>query len=99
MTALERRAETSLWPLVAQLMRTQGLAGLAVAVVQDGEVALARGFGTRDVRTGEPVTPDTLFHLASVSKPFVATAVVGLATAGPRPCSTSTPRSSGGSPS
>ncbi|KQY46712.1 serine hydrolase domain-containing protein [Cellulomonas sp. Root137] len=79
MTALERRAETSLWPLISQFMRTQGLAGLAVAVVQDGEVALARGFGTRDVRTGDPVTPDTLFHLASVSKPFVATAAVGLA--------------------
>jgi len=82
-TSLERRAETSLWPLIEQLMQTHGLAGLAVAVVQDGEVALARGFGTRDLRTGSPVTPDTLFHLASVSKPFVAAAVVGLATAGP----------------
>ena len=59
-------------------MRTHGLAGLAVGVVQDGEVALARGFGTRDVRTGAPVTPETLFHLASVSKTFVAAAVVGL---------------------
>lgn len=83
MTALERRAETSPWPLVAELMRTHGLAGLAVAVVQDGELALARGFGTRDLSTGEPVTPDTLFHLASVSKLFVATAVDQLATAGP----------------
>lgn len=82
MTALERRAETSLWPLVERLVRTHGLGGLAVAVVQDGQVALARGFGTRDVRTGDPVTPDTLFHLASVSKPFVASAVVGLATPG-----------------
>ncbi|MDQ0373515.1 serine hydrolase domain-containing protein [Cellulomonas humilata] len=78
MTSLERRAETSLWPLVDQVVRTHGLAGLAVAVVQDGEVALARGFGTRDVRTGAPVTPETLFHLASVSKTFVAAAVVGL---------------------
>ena len=59
MTSLERRAETSLWPLVEHVVRTHGLAGLAVAVVQDGEVALARGFGTRDVRTGAPVTPDT----------------------------------------
>ena len=52
--------------------------GLAIADaerVHDGEVALARGFGTGDVRTGSPVTPDTLFHLASVSKPFVAAAV------------------------
>jgi len=85
MASLERRAEASLWPLVERVVRTYGLAGLAVAVVRDGEIALARGFGTRDVRTGSPVTPDTLFHLASVSKPFVASAVVGLASAGREP--------------
>lgn len=78
MTGLERRAETSLWPLVKHVVGTHALAGLAVAVVQDGEVALARGFGTRDVRTGAPVTPETLFHLASVSKTFVAAAVVAV---------------------
>jgi D-alanyl-D-alanine carboxypeptidase len=64
-------------------VRSFGLAGVAVAVVQDGEVALCRGFGVRDVVTGEPVTPETMFHLASVSKSFVATAVLELAT--PRP--------------
>ena len=83
MTSAERRAEASLWPLIERLVQAHDLAGLAVAVVQDGEVVLARGFGTRDVRTGSPVTTDTLFHLASVSKPFVAAAVVALATAGP----------------
>lgn len=41
-----------------------------------------RGFGVRDVRTGEPVTPETMLHLASVSKPFVATAVMALAARG-----------------
>lgn len=64
-------------------MQSHGLAGLAVAVVRDGELALCRGFGTRSLVTGEPVTPETMFHLASVSKTFVATAVVELAT--PRP--------------
>ncbi len=53
---------------------------MAVAVVRDDEV-VTRGFGVRDVDTGAPVTPETMFHLASVSKPFVATAVVALATA------------------
>jgi len=77
---LKRTAEKSLWPLVEHTMRSQGLAGLAVAVVRDGEVALARGFGVRDISTGEPVTPDTMFHLASVSKSFVATAIVELTT-------------------
>ena len=58
------------------------MAGVAVAVVREGEV-VSRGFGVRDV-TGAPVTPETMFHLASVSKPFVATAVVSLATPGAR---------------
>ena len=63
-----------------RFLGSHDVAGLAVAVVRDGEV-VSRGFGVRDVGTGAPVTPETMFHLASVSKPFVATAIVSLATA------------------
>jgi CubicO group peptidase (beta-lactamase class C family) len=70
--------ETSLWPLVERLLETRDMAGVAVAVIHQGET-VARGFGVRDLRSGEPVTTETVFHLASVSKPFVATAIVGLA--------------------
>lgn len=70
-----------LWPLLEGFLGSNDAAGLAVAVVREGEV-VARCFGVRDVGTGAPVTPETMFHLASVSKPFVATAVVSLATAG-----------------
>jgi CubicO group peptidase (beta-lactamase class C family) len=49
-------------------------------VVRDENV-VSRGFGVRDLGTGAPVTSETMFHLASVSKPFVATAIVMLATA------------------
>ena len=70
--------EEGLWPLVEGLLGSHDLAGLAVAVVRDEEV-VSRGFGVRDVGTGAPVTPETMFHLASVSKPFVATAIVALA--------------------
>ncbi|MGN6577988.1 MAG: serine hydrolase domain-containing protein, partial [Nocardioides sp.] len=66
-----------LWPLVEDFVDFHEVAGLAVGVVRDGGL-VARGFGVRDVRTGDPVTPETMFHLASVSKPFVATAVVSL---------------------
>ena len=71
--------EDGLWPLVESFLRSHDAAGVAVAVVRDEEV-VARGFGVRDVASGAPVTPETMFHLASVSKPFVATAVVSLAT-------------------
>lgn len=72
--------EESLWPLLEALVGSHDVAGLAVAVVREGEVA-SRGFGVRDVGTGEPVTAETMFHLASVSKPVVATAIVSLAMA------------------
>ena len=72
--------EEGLWPLVENFLDAHDAAGLAVAVVRDEEV-VSRGFGVRDVGSGAPVTPETMFHLASVSKPFVATAIVSLATA------------------
>ena len=69
-----------MWPLVEAFLGSHEVAGLAVAVVREEEV-VSRGFGVRDVGSGAPVTPESMFHLASVSKPFVATAVVSLATA------------------
>ncbi len=77
---LRTRLEDGLWPLVEAYLGMHEVAGLAVAVVHGDEV-VARGFGVRDTGSGDPVTPETMFHLASVSKPFVATAVVSLATA------------------
>jgi len=41
-------------------------------------VVYSRGFGVRDLKTGAPVTTDTLFHIASVSKTFTATAILQL---------------------
>ena len=77
---LRASVEEGLWPLVETLLGSHDVAGLAVAVVREEEV-VSRGFGVRDVGSGAPVTPETMFHLASVSKPFVATAIVSLATA------------------
>lgn len=71
--------DAGLWPLLEALAGSPEVAGLAVAVVREGEIASC-GFGVRDVGRGAPVTPETMVHLASVSKPFVATAIVSLAT-------------------
>ena len=49
--------------------------GIAVAAIHEGEVVLARGFGSRDIERDLPVTPETLFPLASVTKSFTATAM------------------------
>lgn len=73
--SLTGRVEEHLWPLVEARLGLDDLAGVAVGICCEGEVA-TRGFGVRDVGTGDAVTADTMFHLASVSKLFVATAVV-----------------------
>jgi CubicO group peptidase (beta-lactamase class C family) len=70
--------ETTLEPLIHEIMGSHGLAGLAIAIVRDHALLYAKGFGVRNVDTREPVTPESLFHLASVSKPFVATAIMQL---------------------
>lgn len=56
--------------------------GLAVALVRDGRVAWAAGFGVADRATGAPVTPETIFQVASNSKPVAACAVLSLAAEG-----------------
>jgi CubicO group peptidase (beta-lactamase class C family) len=61
--------------LVAEIMQRTGVPGIAVAVVKDGEVVLAKGYGVREIGHPEPVDADTVFQLASVSKSVGATVV------------------------
>lgn len=49
--------------------------GASIAVVRNGEVVYLKGYGVRDITTKEPVTPDTLFALASMTKAFTSTAI------------------------
>jgi CubicO group peptidase (beta-lactamase class C family) len=49
--------------------------GYAVALIKDGRFALAKGYGLANLDDGIPITPETSFHLASVSKQFTAAAV------------------------
>lgn len=52
--------------------------GLSIAVVRDDEVVFLEGFGVRRIDKPEAVDADTVFQLASVSKPLAATTVAGL---------------------
>jgi CubicO group peptidase (beta-lactamase class C family) len=52
--------------------------GLAIAVVFQDQVVYAGGFGVRNVNTHEPVNADTVFQLASLSKPIGSTVVAEL---------------------
>lgn len=61
---------------LAQVRAESGSPGLAVGIVKDGAVFFAKGYGTANLETGAPVTTQTLFHLASITKTFVGTAVM-----------------------
>ncbi|HEX4267304.1 MAG TPA: serine hydrolase domain-containing protein [Steroidobacteraceae bacterium] len=49
--------------------------GYAVAVIEDGEFAVRKGYGLADLDDGIPITPETSFHLASLSKQFTGAAI------------------------
>lgn len=49
------------------------VSGLAVAIIKNDKVLLERGIGVTDTNTREPVTGDTVFRIASLSKGFAAT--------------------------
>jgi CubicO group peptidase (beta-lactamase class C family) len=61
--------------IVDELMASSGIPGMAVAVVHGGKTVYAKGFGVRDVGSGDSVDADTVFQLASVSKSLAATVV------------------------
>ena len=61
---------------LAERMRQYDVPGLSVAVIHNGKLAWARGWGVRDTASCAPVTPETAFQAASISK--VATAVLAL---------------------
>ncbi len=64
--------------VIASLMSRWDIPGGAVAIVKDGRLVYARGFGYADTLARETVAPDALFRIASVSKPLTAAAVLKL---------------------
>jgi beta-lactamase class C len=55
------------------LVANQRVPGLAMAIVKDGHILSARGYGITDVRAAEPIDAHTVFRLASLSKSFAGT--------------------------
>ena len=56
--------------------------GCALAVMRDGEIVYKRGYGMANLEHDVPITPATIFHVASVSKQFTAFAIALLAAEG-----------------
>ncbi len=63
-------------------MRQKHQPGLALGIVSDGELLWGRGYGDADIDAKTPVTLDTRFRIASISKTFTAVAILQLRDAG-----------------
>jgi CubicO group peptidase (beta-lactamase class C family) len=63
---------------VKEALRAWEVPGVAVAIVRDDEVVYLKGFGVRELGRDDPVTPDTVFPIASCSKAFTTAAMAVL---------------------
>jgi CubicO group peptidase (beta-lactamase class C family) len=70
--------DAKLDPFFAEKMKAAKIPGMAVAVVKGASVRWSHGYGFADIQAKKPVTADTIFMLASVSKPVNATALLTL---------------------
>lgn len=78
MTGVEVPSMKSYDKVIGDMMRKYNLPGGAVAVVHDGRLIYARGFGYADVEHKTLAQPDALFRIASVSKSLTAVAIMKL---------------------
>lgn len=64
------------------LMKGARIPGLQIALVREGRVVWQKSYGVRNAKTGDPVTDETVFEAASLTKPFFAYAVMKMADEG-----------------
>ncbi len=64
--------------VLEEIIARWGIPGLGVGIVEGNDIVYARGFGVQSLETGVPVTPDSIFCVASITKCFVATAMMQL---------------------
>ena len=78
----QRARLDSLHAYVQEQMARRHISGLSLAIIQDGNIVVARGYGVTDESTRAPVTAATLFQAGSISKPVSALGALHLVEAG-----------------
>ncbi len=67
---------------IADIMIDENISAVSVAIAVNGEIAWAEGFGLADRENGRKANKDTAHSIASITKPFTATAIMQLAEQG-----------------
>jgi CubicO group peptidase (beta-lactamase class C family) len=68
--------------LALAFMKENGVPGLAIGILRPGHPDIEKGYGVTRLGTDTAATERTVYHMASISKPFVATAMMQLVEAG-----------------
>jgi CubicO group peptidase (beta-lactamase class C family) len=74
--------DSSVDAYVRDVMAKRHIPGMALAVIRQGRVERVASYGVASLEFSVPVTPTTLFHVASVTKSFTAVAIMKLVEAG-----------------
>ncbi|HEV3484288.1 MAG TPA: serine hydrolase domain-containing protein, partial [Vicinamibacterales bacterium] len=77
-----KKALAGIDAFIERELAAQKIAGAAVGVVVGDEVVLLEGYGWRDIEAKKPVTPDTMFPIASITKQFTVASLGTLARQG-----------------
>jgi len=72
------RFKEQLEPIIKQVMQQTSMPGFAIAVVENQKIVYAAGFGVKNLKANERISPASLFHMASITRPFVATSIMQL---------------------
>jgi CubicO group peptidase (beta-lactamase class C family) len=75
----DQRYVQQLQPLLEQFVQWQEIPGLAIGIVENKQLVYAHAFGLKHLgRPADSLTTRSLFHMASITKPFVGTAIMQL---------------------
>ncbi len=77
-SALDNTTAAQIELLVEQEMEEKEIPGVALGIVQDGEIVYAKGFGQAEYDTNRPMTPQTQFAVACLTKSFTTAAIMQL---------------------
>ncbi len=71
-------AEVTFDSLLLVQKESWNIPGIAIGILRNDSIIYTKGLGVKSIKTGDSITTKSIFHMASVSKPFTATAIIQL---------------------
>src|SRR5215475_8905103 len=82
LAAEPRKNDLRLDEYIQGMMHKNQIVGLSMAIVRDGAIVKAKGYGLANIETSTPATPKTVYKIGSISKQFIAAGIMLLVAEG-----------------